>query len=102
MANKLKGVTWDKYLGTDIDEMTVFFDQPTEDTEVGEFVVPENEKHMVFFAKGERTGKLFWIAVVNPKEVSRHSKATLPDIPVMVKDKTYSFREVVDILVAAS
>lgn len=101
MVRQLTGVTWDKYLGTDINEIVLFFDQSEDETEVDEYDVPEEEMHMIFYAEKKKDGSLVWVSVVNPEDVFNHEKATLPQLKVRVKDKTYDFRELINIFVAA-
>jgi len=100
MANKLKGVVWDKYLGTELNEVTLFFDRPAKNTEVGEFDIPEEEMHMAFYSSRESDGLLTWVSVVNPEDVYLNG-GTLPTVPITVKGKEYSLKEVIELLVAA-
>ena len=101
MVNVLKGVVWDKYLGSEIDQMTIFFNRSSANTEVGEFEVPETERHMVFYASDKNNGAFSWVSIVNPDDVFKRTKATLPDITVKVKEKTYELKDLIDIFVAA-
>ena len=102
MEKTLTGVSWDKYLGTDIDTVLLHFDQTKEKNLVDEFEVPENEKHMVFYSETEDKKKLIWVEIINPKSIYERDKATLPDITVKIKDKKYSMKEIIDLLVATN
>ena len=102
MEKTLTGVSWDKYLGTDIDTILLRFEQTKEKNLVDEFEVPENEKHMVFYSKTADEKKLVWLEIVNPKSIYEREKATLPDIIVKIKDKKYTLKEIVDLFVATN
>ncbi len=102
MEKTLTGVSWDKYLGTDIDTVLLHFDQTKEKNLVSEFEVPENEKHMVFYSETEDKEKLVWVEIINPKSVYEREKATLPDIIVKIKDNKYTLKEIIDLLVVTN
>ncbi len=99
MEKTLTGVTWDKYLDTDIDTILLHFDKTKEINYVDEFEVPEDEKHMVFYSETEDSSKLVWVEIVDPQAVYESENPTLPDITVKIKDKTYSLKELIDLLV---
>lgn len=100
MVKELKSVSWDKYMGTDIDSVTLFFEEQSKDSFVEEFDVPEEEKHLVFFSKRKDEKFLNWAMVVNPASVANNETATLPDITIKIGKEIYSLQEVVKRLVA--
>lgn len=88
----LYSVTWDKYMGSKIDSVTLFFYPSTSYHEVGEYNVPEDEKHMIFYA--ERKDRSWdWVMIVNPQAISENPQATIPDITVLIERKKYSLRD---------
>lgn len=101
MEKTLTGVCWDKWMGSDIDTILLHFDQAKEKNLVDEFEVPENEKHMVFYSETEDGKNLVWVEIVNPQSIYEREHATLPDITVKIKDKKYSLKEIIDLLVVA-
>ncbi|MGC4018936.1 MAG: hypothetical protein QM793_06735 [Muricomes sp.] len=99
MVKELKSVTWDKYMDSDIDSMTLFFDEHTDNSKVGEFEVPEEESHLVFYSESKGAGLWNWIMIVNPESVVGDAKATLPDISIQIGEKVYMLQEAVKQLV---
>ena len=95
MEEKLKSVTWGKYLDTDIDSVTLFWDNGKFRSFVGEFDVPWEELHSVYYSRSE-DGKIEkWIEIVNPQDVVEHEDATLPDITVQVNGSKYPLRDII-------
>ena len=63
------------------------------------FEVPNNEKHAVYYSKTKDGSKLVWVEIVDPQAVYESENPTLPDITVKIKDKTYSLKGLIDLLV---
>jgi len=99
MERELKSVTWDKYMDSDIDSVTLFFEDCANDSLFGEFETREDEKHLVVYSKRKNDEVLNWIQVVNPQEVLKNRAITLPNISVRVDGKFYSLREVLKTIV---
>lgn len=102
MEKELKSVVWDKYMESDIDSVTLVFDEHTENSLVGEFEVPEEEMHVVFYSEKKDNGSWDWVEIVNPAGVINSENATLPDISVKIDGNVYDLQKALEIIINAA
>lgn len=100
MVKQLQSVTWDKWMGSDVDTVTLFFEESSGNGFVDEFDVSENENHMVLYKTNPENGEWIWVMIVNPMDVLNHQNAAMPDIVVTIDDNSYTLRETVQLLVS--
>jgi hypothetical protein len=99
MEKELKNVVWEKYMDSDIDSVVLFFEARTDNSVVGEFDVPDEEMHMVFYSQRKDNGMWNWVEIVNPQEVAKQKNVTLPNISVKVEGNVYGLKELIEKLV---
>ncbi len=99
MEKELKSVVWDKYMGTDFDSVTLFFVEGSKSHLVGEFEVPENEMHSVYYCGNYDDGDVRWIEIVDPQSIIGKPNSTLPDIKIKTEGKSHSLYDFINIIV---
>lgn len=99
MERNLISATWDKYMGTEIDSVTLFFADNYKKSLVDEFEVPDDEKYLFYYAMDE-DGSWNWLEIVNPAELAKAQNPTLPDLRIGVNGVMYSVHDVVKSLYA--
>ena len=102
MIKDLQSATWDKWMNSDIDMITLYFVGRSDYGLVGEFDVPENEMHMVLYSKDYDRDILNWFEIVNPQDVAKRKDATLPDVKVRIDGVVYALQEAVKLIVETS
>ena len=95
MEKRLKNIMWGKHWDTDIDTITLFLDDTSKDSVVGEFEVPENEKYMLYYSETKDEKFLNWIMVVNPEGILKGENISIPNVTVIYEDKKFSLQEII-------
>ena len=93
MEKEIDSVVWNRDSG--IDSVTITFEYYDKRHLVGEFEVPWEEMHSVYYSAKDTDGSWVWVEIVNPQDVVEHEDATLPDITVQVNGSKYPLRDVI-------